>query len=383
MKSALIVALAITPSTSFASKDIADSITQNASKIEIKNDVLAVTENPNILIGRYVNGINELLNRGEIFTAKKKISEMDKLFEENKEFLDRTKITQYHTTKLRYDEIINNKMLLEKDIDKLNELSYEDALKHFQSIDLIGKESAYQSEIKQMKNILGEKLAKENISQEIEALKESFNQLEDSDYEEARESLNQFEEKDLDEKQKETINGLYAYVDQMEVRANDNYTEPEVTYTTTFDTIYSNSSPVTYTVNYSGIDSNFVNFVDLAYQQLGKAYVWGSSNLDGPYGSADCSGLVKYLYQRQFGINLPHNAQMQSNYGREVSDLKAGDLLFFGTSRNNITHVGVMSSSDGSGKYIHASSPSVGIVEGNINNPWSANRLVSARRIVE
>ena len=108
-----------------------------------------------------------------------------------------------------------------------------------------------------------------------------------------------------------------------------------------------------------------------ASQFLGNPYVWGGVD---PVRGIDCSGFTMQIY-RQVGINLPHFAQSQQRYGVEVpfGMERAGDLVFFGTSLNNITHVGM---ADGNGNMIHASSPRTGIIVGPIRNPISIKRIV-------
>ncbi len=66
--------------------------------------------------------------------------------------------------------------------------------------------------------------------------------------------------------------------------------------------------------------------IDYALQYLGVPYVYGGKSLEE---GTDCSGFTMLVYQ-QFGVNLPHNADWQKNYGRPVSyfELKAGDLIF-------------------------------------------------------
>ncbi|WP_296140393.1 C40 family peptidase [uncultured Anaerococcus sp.] len=109
-----------------------------------------------------------------------------------------------------------------------------------------------------------------------------------------------------------------------------------------------------------------------ATQYLGNPYVWGGID---PVRGIDCSGFTMQAY-RQIGINLPHFAQSQQRYGVEIpfGQEKAGDLVFFGTSLNNITHVGM---ADGNGNMIHASSPRYGIIIGPIRNPISIRRIVN------
>lgn len=102
---------------------------------------------------------------------------------------------------------------------------------------------------------------------------------------------------------------------------------------------------------------------EIALAQVGKSYVWGASGPD----SFDCSGLVVYCYA-QAGVSLTH--QSQALYNRvaslgnlvyNISSLKAGDLVFWGTngSSSSIYHVGIYI---GNGQYVHAATYGVGVV---------------------
>ncbi|HEU5267396.1 MAG TPA: C40 family peptidase [Jatrophihabitans sp.] len=66
--------------------------------------------------------------------------------------------------------------------------------------------------------------------------------------------------------------------------------------------------------------------VKFALAQVGKPYVFGAA---GP-GAFDCSGLTMAAWHRA-GVNLPHSAADQYNYGHHVARnaLQPGDLLFF------------------------------------------------------
>ena len=69
--------------------------------------------------------------------------------------------------------------------------------------------------------------------------------------------------------------------------------------------------------------------VAIAQRYFGVPYVWGGA---GP-GGFDCSGLTMYCYA-QIGIGLSHGAtdQQRSSTPVALSDLRPGDLIFFGNA---------------------------------------------------
>jgi cell wall-associated NlpC family hydrolase len=85
--------------------------------------------------------------------------------------------------------------------------------------------------------------------------------------------------------------------------------------------------------------------VGVAYDQLGKPYVWGAA---GP-NSFDCSGLTMYCYRVGAGISISHSSYAQAYCGVPVSvgELAAGDILGF----RGWGHVGLYI---GGGEFIHA-----------------------------
>ncbi|WP_155352139.1 C40 family peptidase [Acrocarpospora pleiomorpha] len=88
-----------------------------------------------------------------------------------------------------------------------------------------------------------------------------------------------------------------------------------------------------------------------ALNQLGKPYVWAA---DGP-GSFDCSGLSMRAWERA-GVDLDHWTGTQWTSGPHVplSQLRPGDLLFFGrvsSDPGTIHHVGIFI---GRGLMVHA-----------------------------
>jgi cell wall-associated NlpC family hydrolase len=77
-----------------------------------------------------------------------------------------------------------------------------------------------------------------------------------------------------------------------------------------------------------------------ALSQLGVPYVWGG---EGPNGY-DCSGLVQASY-RAVGVALPRTTQEQFDAGPHLpagAQLQPGDLVFFGSSDRDVTHVGMV-----------------------------------------
>lgn len=76
--------------------------------------------------------------------------------------------------------------------------------------------------------------------------------------------------------------------------------------------------------------------IEFARNQLGEPYVWGAAGPD----AWDCSGLTMMSW-RKGGISLPHYSAAQYQQTKHISadQLRAGDLVFWGTSPNTIHHV--------------------------------------------
>lgn len=87
---------------------------------------------------------------------------------------------------------------------------------------------------------------------------------------------------------------------------------------------------------------DWVIAINWAQTKLGHKYIWGGNGYDNKYDGFDCSGLTKAAYA-QAGIELPRVAQDQYSASRihpKESELRPGDLVFFGT-RWNLHHVGI------------------------------------------
>lgn len=116
--------------------------------------------------------------------------------------------------------------------------------------------------------------------------------------------------------------------------------------------------------------------VETAKKYLGSKYVYGAA---GP-NAFDCSGFTQYIYKLH-GISLNRTAQAQFSNGSAVSkgNLQSGDLVMFGSSASNISHVGIYI---GGGQIIHASTPSTGVRTDTINSGYYSNKYVGARRVM-
>lgn len=114
--------------------------------------------------------------------------------------------------------------------------------------------------------------------------------------------------------------------------------------------------------------------VRIALSFLGIPYVWGGESRSG----VDCSGLVLLVF-REVGINLPHHAADQYNYGRSVSrgELQAGDLVFFSRGgAGDIYHVAIYI---GSGNIVEAPFTGASVWVKNLDaksNYYGAKRLL-------
>jgi gamma-D-glutamyl-L-lysine dipeptidyl-peptidase len=117
--------------------------------------------------------------------------------------------------------------------------------------------------------------------------------------------------------------------------------------------------------------------IDLGKRFLGVTYTWGGRSSFG----FDCSGFTQMLL-RSRGIIMPRDADLQAAWNGVVpvdrKELRAGDLLFFGSAPNHITHTGMFI---GDGQFIHDTThghPGVQISRLD-DQPWT-RLLVACRR---
>ncbi|WP_255474339.1 C40 family peptidase [Pontibacter qinzhouensis] len=113
------------------------------------------------------------------------------------------------------------------------------------------------------------------------------------------------------------------------------------------------------------VDQNIATVIQTARSYTGTPYRWGGTSRVG----MDCSGLLCTSFE-SIDVKLPRTSEEQSRFGKtvRVKELKEGDLVFFGASKNSreVTHVGMVTEviSSQEIRFIHAST-SLGVIENN------------------
>jgi cell wall-associated NlpC family hydrolase len=153
---------------------------------------------------------------------------------------------------------------------------------------------------------------------------------------------------------KVTANGKSGYVSTKYISAN----KPGSTSTTTIKAV-----STTYKAK----------AISIAKSNLGIKYRWGGITPSG----FDCSGLVKYSYEKA-GKTLPRTAADMQKVGKSVSSLQSGDLLFFAPNKGaRPTHVSIYI---GNGQMIHSAS-SKGVSIAPVSSSYWKPLYIGAKRI--
>jgi len=97
-------------------------------------------------------------------------------------------------------------------------------------------------------------------------------------------------------------------------------------------------------------------------------------------GYLDCSAFVKLVYE-ELGIKLPRSSveQFQVGIPVEKEELLPGDLVFFKTRGNRISHVGIYL---GDNRFIHISSSRKRISIDSLDDPYYKKRYAGAKRVL-
>lgn len=114
-----------------------------------------------------------------------------------------------------------------------------------------------------------------------------------------------------------------------------------------------------------------------ALSSLGVRYRRGGET---PQAGFDCSGLVKWVYDRTLGIALPRRSEEIAQLGTAVDphELQPGDLVFFKTLKHAFSHVGIYI---GDGRFLHAPRSGEAVRLETLDEPYWQRRWNGARRI--
>ena len=108
---------------------------------------------------------------------------------------------------------------------------------------------------------------------------------------------------------------------------------------------------------------------------MGTPYAYGGNTVEG----IDCSGYSMQVYKNSLGKMLPRSSSEQAHTGTPVGfeELKFGDLLFFNTTGDANSHVGIYLGDD---LFAHAS-VSLGVTVSSLESSYYKKRYAGARRI--
>ena len=125
----------------------------------------------------------------------------------------------------------------------------------------------------------------------------------------------------------------------------------------------------------AGVDGALI--VETALSFRGVPYRTGGTDPSG----FDCSGLVQYVF-RQHGVALPREVREQAELGSKVrlAGIEAGDLIFFSTTANGPSHVGI---SIGGDQFVHAPSARGVVRVERFSAVYWSSRIVGVRRVTQ
>lgn len=124
----------------------------------------------------------------------------------------------------------------------------------------------------------------------------------------------------------------------------------------------------------AGLDRNAV--MDEILSHIGTPYAYVGSEKD----RLDCSAFTALVYRNSLRRNLPRTTKEQFRVGKSVSgtSLKFGDLVFFDTTGETPSHVGIYIGDD---LFAHAS-VTWGVTISSLQSSYFRKRYTGARRVM-
>ena len=116
-----------------------------------------------------------------------------------------------------------------------------------------------------------------------------------------------------------------------------------------------------------------------AISLVGTPYRWGGNT---PASGFDCSGLVDYVYRTEARLDLPRTTREMSRlpYRRlDLAQLAPGDLVFFQTEGNGVSHVGIYV---GKGRFVHAPDTGGTVRLDALDNPYWSRHFLYGKRVL-
>lgn len=108
---------------------------------------------------------------------------------------------------------------------------------------------------------------------------------------------------------------------------------------------------------------------------------WGTKYCMGGFTNdcIDCSAFTQIILKDVYQVTLPRTSQEQYNLCEkiELEDLREGDLVFFNTAGNDVSHVGVYLLNN---KFVHAAT-SGGVMISDLNEKYWQPRFLGAGRV--
>ncbi|MFK9120921.1 NlpC/P60 family protein [Peribacillus castrilensis] len=124
--------------------------------------------------------------------------------------------------------------------------------------------------------------------------------------------------------------------------------------------------------NVNNTSNKSTALVKEAKKYMNVPYVWGGSTPKG----FDCSGFLKYVFDKSTDITLPRTVAEIYKKGTKVSKPQVGDLVFYETYKPGASHAGIYI---GDNQFIHSSSSGVGI--SSMDNSYWKQRYLGAKRM--